>query len=267
MTTDPKDKDGLTLAGTALAPVIATALVAQGTEANAAALIGVIVGQLLPTSVLYVQEHGPGRQQREARRVRQVLNELGQLLSQQPLNTAQLSHFTDQYPALVDLMELVVRRAEADTRQSKARHYARILRDCLLHPADIDARALEVAGLIEALAEVNELDLMLMQMAQKLATREDGVVAVSDLKLLNHVDPEGRYAGGYLRGRVARLVQLGLLHERQEMTYDSIEPKGPGRAYHGESLTYGLTSYGADFQQFCQDQGLRQGSCGCSQKG
>lgn len=252
MSVDPKDKDGLALAGTSLAPVITAGLIAHGTDASTAGLLGIIVAQVVPTSMVYLLEYGSGRKQREVKRVQQVLEALGQLLSQQSVDAAQLKGFTDRYPIVVDLMELTVRKAEADTRQNKAQHYARVLRDCLLYPTEVDARALKMEGLIRALGEVNEIDLQLMQQVQELATQKHGFIPVSEQKLLNRVDPQGYYAGGYLRSRVALLVQLGLLHERQEPTYDSLQTK-TNLAYHGESLTYSVTPYGADFQKFCQD--------------
>lgn len=252
MSVDPKDKDGLALAGASAAPVITAGLIAHGTDANTAGLVGIIVAQIVPTTAVYLMEHGPGRKQREAKRVRQVLDALGQLLTQQSADATQLKGFTDRYPIVVDLMELTVRKAEADTRQNKAQHYARVLRDCLLYPTEVDARALKMDGLIRALSEVNEVDLQLMQQVQELATQKHGFIPVSEQKLLNGVDPQGHYVGGYLRSRVALLVQLGLLHERHEVAYDSLHLKR-SEAYHGESLTYSITPYGADFQKFCQD--------------
>ena len=253
-------RDLISIGGGPTVPLLAALLARQGLSPESADVLSAVLAQSLPLLTLQVLEyrHLPmTREGREAARIREVIETLGQLIVREDVQPVHLRQFIEEHPVIFDLFEVVLREAEAETDRRKLKHYAQILKHSLMFSAASDVQAEETATMVRALRQLSDTDIHLLKIVERLqhppqhpvpgaTVRVNGSDVVNELK-------RGSFNGGYLTGRLALLTQFGFLIQEvaDQPSVAMLRLGGDERNFEGFRQTYTLSSYGQAFLEFC----------------
>lgn len=260
-----RHKDIVSIAGSAAPLAIAALLARHGLNAETSAVLGTFIGQTLPQTVLYALEHQilpSSREGREAQRVKETLRELGKMLVSEDVQPIHLRDFIEKHPRLGDLTEMILREVQAETDREKLRHFAWLLKNTLTTITPSAARHDEITSMTRALKLLTSTDLTLLKLTGELQRRPTpqsvpgATVPVPKDDLLSHLPGEGHTAG-YLSGRLATLVQLGLLDQPSVDVAPEPTPRvfPPLANFKGSRASYRVSAFGEAFLTFCLAEG------------
>lgn len=260
-----RHKDLVSIAGSAAPLAIAALLARHGLNAETSAVLGTFTGQTLPQTVLYALAHQilpASREGREAQRVKETLHELGKMLVSENVQPIHLRDFIEKHPHLGDLTEMILREVQAETDREKLRHFAWLLKNTLTTITPSRVRHDEITSMTRALHLLTSTDLALLKLASELQRRPSpqsvrgANVPVLKDDLLSNLPGEGHTAG-YLSGRLATLVQLGLLDQPSvdAPAQPTIRQFPPLPTFQGSRASYRVSAFGEAFVTFCLAEG------------